>query len=212
KLDLEAGLFVQDRFTMDRVTVSVGVRFDAFNASQPSYHLYPSLITPFRNYEVPEYQTQRQKDITPKVAAAWDVFGDGKTALKVNLAKYVLGQALSAPQLSVTSNSNVVLTATRTWVDNNVNFLPDCDLTNPAAQGPTLSGPGNQVDTCGVVTGAGALMYSNVPVPLRAADDDARYGWGKRAYSWEFAVSAQRELTKGISVNGGYFRRWFGNF
>ena len=55
-------------------------------------------------------------------------------------------------------------------------------------------------------------MYSNVPVPLRAADDDARYGWGKRAYSWEFAVSAQRELTRGISVNGGYFRRWFGNF
>ncbi len=26
-------LFVQDRFTMDRVTLSLGVRFDAFNAS-----------------------------------------------------------------------------------------------------------------------------------------------------------------------------------
>ena len=135
KLDLEAGLFVQDRWTMERVTVSAGVRFDFFNASQPAYRLYPSLVTPNRNYEVPEYQTQRQKDITPKLAAAWDVFGDGKTALKVNLAKYVLGQALSAPQLSVTSNSNVVTTATRTWNDNNGNFLPDCDLTNPAGPG-----------------------------------------------------------------------------
>ena len=107
---------------------------------------------------MPEYQTQRQKDITPKLAAAWDVFGDGKTALKVNLGKYVLGQALSAPQLSVTSNSNVVLTATRSWVDNNSNFIPDCDLTNPAGQGPTLAGGLQQVDTCGVVTGAGALI------------------------------------------------------
>ena len=161
---------------------------------------------------MPEYQTQRQKDITPKLAAAWDVFGDGKTALKVNLGKYVLGQALSAPQLSVTSNSNVVLTAKRSWVDNNGNFIPDCDLTNPAGQGPTLAGGLQQVDTCGVVTGAGALMYSNVAVPQRAADDDARYGWGKRAYSWEFALAGQRELTRGISVSGGYFRRWFGNF
>jgi hypothetical protein len=213
KLDLEAGLFVQDRFTMDRVTVSLGVRFDSFDASQPQYHLDPSLITPNRNYDVPEYKTQAQRDITPKIAAAWDVFGNGKTALKVNLGKYVLGQALSAPQLSVTSNSNVVLTATRSWVDNNSNFIPDCDLTNPAAQGPAVAGSGlTQVDTCGVVTGAGALMYSPVRVPLNAADEDARYGWGKRSYSWEFAISAQRELTRGVSINGGYFRRWFGNF
>ena len=39
KLDLEAGIFVQDRWTMNRVTVSAGVRFDSFNASQPAYHL-----------------------------------------------------------------------------------------------------------------------------------------------------------------------------
>ena len=82
-----------------------------------------------------------------------------------------------------------------------------------AGQGPAVVGSGlTQVDTCGVVTGAGALMYSPVRVPQNAADDDARYGWGKRSYSWEFAVSAQREVTRGVSINGGYFRRWFGNF
>ena len=45
-----------------------------------------------------------------------------------------------------------------------------------------------------------------------AGDDNSRYGWGKRPYSWEFSLSAQHELTRGISVYGGYFRRWFGNF
>ncbi len=42
--------------------------------------------------------------------------------------------------------------------------------------------------------------------------DDARYGWGKRPYSWEYAVSAQHELTQGLSINGGIFWRRFGNF
>jgi hypothetical protein len=31
-------------------------------------------------------------------------------------------------------------------------------------------------------------------------------------HRWEFSLSARRELTRGISVNGGYFRRWFSNF
>ena len=44
------------------------------------------------------------------------------------------------------------------------------------------------------------------------ATTQARYGWQKRPYSWEFSLSAQREIGQGVSVNGGYFRRWFGNF
>jgi hypothetical protein len=213
KIDQEGGLFVQDRWTMNRITVNAGLRMDWFNSSQPSYHLYPSIITPLRNYEVPAYQTVRMKDLTPKMAVAWDVFGDGKTALKVNLSKYVLGLSLAASNPLITlSNSNIQLTATRTWTDNNNNFTPDCDLTNPAAQSPTGVGTGKQVDTCGAVTGAGALMYATSPTPQQAGDDDARFGWGKRAYSWEFSVAAQRELAKGVSIYGGYFRRWFGNF
>ena len=138
KIDMEGGAFVQDRWTMDRVTLSLGLRLDWFNASLPSFHLGPSLITPNRNYDVPAFQSVRNKDWTPKVGAAWDVFGDGKTALKVNFAKYVLGQSLVASNpLIALSAFNVVTTATRTWTDNNGNFIPDCDLTNPGAQGPT---------------------------------------------------------------------------
>ena len=111
KIDQEGGLFVQDRWTMNRVTLSLGLRFDWFYASLPSVHLGPSLLTPNRNYDVPAFDTVRQKDFTPKIGAAWDVFGDGKTALKMNFAKYVLGQSLVASNpLIALSNSNVVLT------------------------------------------------------------------------------------------------------
>jgi hypothetical protein len=210
KVDGEGGLFAQDRWTMNRLTLNLGVRLDTFNASIPGYHLSGSAITPLRNYDVPDFQSVRQKDITPKLGASWDVMGDGKTALKVNFAKYVLGQSLVAsnPLISL-SPFNTVLTGTRPWTDNNGNFIPDCDLTNPAAQGPTGVGNLNQIDTCGAAT---ALLYANSPTIQSAGEDASRYGWNVRPYSWEFSVAAQHELTKGVSVSGGYFRRWFGNF
>ncbi len=212
-IDGEGGLFAQDKWTMDRLTLNVGVRFDWFNASIPGFHLSPSIVTPLRNYDIPTFQSVRQRDITPKIAASWDPFGDGRTAVKVNVAKYVLGESLVAsnPLVALTP-FNVVLTATRSWADTNGNFIPDCDLTNPAAQSPTATGANQQLDSCGAVTGAGALMYQNAPGTQNAGDDASRYGWGVRPFSWEFSVSGQRELTKRVSLYGGYFRRWFGNF
>lgn len=216
KVSSEGGLYVQDKWTMDRLTLNLGVRLDWFNSENPTFHLGPSMITPLRNYDVPAFDTTRYKDWTPKVAAAYDLFGDGKTALKVNVARYVLGQALVLGGLASAAGYNVTLNTFgtgRTWTDINGNFIPDCDLANPAAQGPTLTGAGlNQVDACGAVSGANLNVYSNALNPNLAVDSDARYGWGKRPYSWEFAVSFQHELGKGVALNGGVYKRWFGNF
>ncbi|HVZ19597.1 MAG TPA: carboxypeptidase-like regulatory domain-containing protein [Vicinamibacterales bacterium] len=208
----EGGAFIQDKWTMNRLTLFGGLRLDWFDSQNPAFHLYPSLLTPLRNYDIPEFSTTAYRDWTPKMGVAYDVFGDGKTALKANLSKYVLGQALVLGGLASQPGYNIQLTSSRTWVDNNHNFVPDCDLTNPASQGPTQSGANQQIDTCLAPFGAAANFYSNSLIPNLAVQDDARYGWGKRPYSWEFSVSVQHELARGISVNGGVYRRWFGNF
>jgi hypothetical protein len=208
----EGGVFAQDKWTMNRLTLSLGFRIDWFYSQNPAFHLGPSLLTPNRNYDVPEFSTTQYKDWTPKIAAAYDLFGDGKTALKVNLAKYVLGQALVLGGLASQPGYNVQLTSTRTWIDNNHNNIPDCDLTRNTNQGPTQTGADKQVDTCLAAVGLNANFYNNSLIPNLAVQDDARYGWGKRPYSWEFSVSAQHELGRGISVYGGVYRRWFGNF
>jgi len=208
----EGGAFIQDKWTMNRLTISAGLRLDWFDSQNPAFHLYPSLLTPLRNYDVPEFDTTKYRDWTPKVGVAYDLFGDGKTAIKANFGKYMLGQALVIGGLASQPGYNVQLTSSRGWTDNNKNGIPDCDLTRNTNQGPTQSGADNQIDTCLAAVGPNGLFYSNTLNPNLAVQDDARYGWGKRPYSWEFSVSAQREIGRGISVNGGVFKRWFGNF
>ena len=107
KVSGEGGIYIQDKWTIDRVTLSAGVRYDWFNSENPEYHLGPSILTPNRNYDVPAFDTTRYKDFTPKVAMAWDVFGDGKTAIKANYGKYVLGQALVVGGLASQPGYNV---------------------------------------------------------------------------------------------------------
>jgi hypothetical protein len=37
-------------------------------------------------------------------------------------------------------------------------------------------------------------------------------GWGHRAWNQEFSTSIQQEIVPRVSMDFGYFRRWYGNF
>ena len=86
----EIGVFVQDRWTINRLTINAGVRYDQFIGGYPDQTIGPAFYTPTRNYSFEAVTGNNLKDITPRAQVGYDLFGTGKTALKVSIGKYVL--------------------------------------------------------------------------------------------------------------------------
>ena len=95
KLDL--GIYAQDKWTLKRLTLSYGVRFDHFSSYFPEQTLGPAPLVPTRNITFPETPMASWSDIVPRLGSAYDLFGDGKTALKVSINKYMMPRACRAP-------------------------------------------------------------------------------------------------------------------
>jgi hypothetical protein len=144
-------------------------------------------------------------DLTPRMGAAMDVFGNGRTSLKVNVSKYL--QAANNDAQYTIANPAVTFqqTTNRAWTDNNKDFAVDCNLKNPGAQSPTTTG---SVDTCG------PWLNSNFgnPFSTTTVNPDVLHGWGIRPYDWQFGVTVQQEIAPRVSVDFSYNRRWWGNF
>ena len=99
--------------------------------------------------------------------------------------------------------SELVSTITgRSWTDTNGNFIPDCNLLNGQAQSPATTG---SIDTCG----AWADQNFGRERPGTRLDDSILSGWGARPYDWQLGISVQQELFPRVSVEVGYFRRWW---
>jgi hypothetical protein len=209
------GLYAQDQWTVGRLTLQGGVRYDRAWSWAPAdgngttetsrFNLQP--ITFERTVSVRGYN-----DITPRFGVAYDVFGTGKTAIKVNGGKY-LEAATSDSIYSSNNPAARIITRVgsgnpaRGWDDANRNFQVDCNLLDPVAQDTRASGG----DLCAAVGGVG-LNFGNANPNTTTINPDILGGWGVRPYDWQFGVSVQHELVPRVSVEAAYNRRWWGNF
>lgn len=124
---------------MNRLTLSGGLRYDYFGSSFPETMVGPGEFAPNRNLVLAAADGVRWHDILPRSGLALDVFGDGKTALKLSLNKYLVVYGIPSATVSdagvFTANmapvSLLVTSTNRSWNDGNRNFVPDCDLLNP---------------------------------------------------------------------------------
>ena len=204
RLKANVGVFAQDQWTIKRLTLSPGLRFDYFNGFVPPQQLAAGPFVPARNFAQVNC-VACWKDIDPRFGAAYDLFGDGKTAVKFDLGRYVaadiftINRANNPVQTSVNS-------ASRTWNDSlfgpndprSGNYVPDCDLTNPALNGE-----------CGAINNSSfgkTNPLANIYAP------DVLTGWGHRNYAWQASASVQQALWKGTALNVGYFRTSYGSF
>jgi hypothetical protein len=196
-LNYNLGFFVQDRWTVDRLTVSGGVRLDFLNTSTEPFTLGPHRWLPNRNTffdaveDVPNW-----KDVNPRVSVAYDLFGNGRTALKGSASRGVQQESIAIARANNPANT-VSTTTQRVWTDSDLDFFPDCDLTIAAANGE-----------------CGGYLNPNfgISIPGTRYDRSIMEGWGVRPYNWEFSAGVQQEVMPRVTVSAGYFRRINGNF
>jgi hypothetical protein len=179
------GAFVQDQWTRKRVTINAGLRFDYLNDVVPAQTLGPGPQVPTRNISFDEVTgVPAWKNVTPRLGVAYDVFGTGKTALKFSIGKYL--EAPNPPTFTRIANpaGGLVQNATRTWTDNG-DFIPQANELGPINP-----------------TNFGSTVVSSQYDPAVLTS---------RIYNWEVGAQVQHEIVSRVSLNAGYFRRWFGN-
>jgi hypothetical protein len=206
--------YVQDQWTRTRLTLQGALRYEK------AWSFFPEglngLLTdsvfggPARTLPRADGVTGYH-DIAPRMGMAYDVFGNGRTAIKVNLSKYWQYAANDGVYIGTNPASTFAQTANRAWTDANGNFTPNCDLQNPLAQDNRASGG----DFCGALDTQNFFTFRQTGSALGTAtqiDPVLLSGWGVRPYDWQFSASVQQELVPRVSAEIGYSRRSWGNF
>ncbi len=198
-------VFAQDQWTRGRLTLQGGVRYEHvtsfFPAGENGYEAHQ--FGP--GFQFPRTEGVRGfNDITPRMGGAYDLFGNGRTAVKVSLSKYL--QAPYAGEAYTIGNPGVTLvqSTTRGWDDRTLvpggipnDFIPQCDFLNPAANGECQAWGNLNWGKQGQTT---------------TVNPAVQQGWNTRNWDWQFSAGVQHEIVPKVSVDVTYSRRWWGNF
>jgi hypothetical protein len=204
--------YAQDQWTRGRLTLQGALRYEHAWSFFPEglNGLLTDSVFGGPVHTLPEAKgVNSYNDIAPRMGMAYDIFGNGKTAVKVNLSKYWQSAANDGVYIGTNPASTFAQTTNRAWTDNG-NFRPDCDLQNPLAQDNRATGG----DLCGALDNQNFFKFKQdgtVTSTATRIDPALLGGWGVRPYDWQFAAAVQQELIPRVSVEVGYSRRWWGN-
>ena len=205
--------YVQDQWTQGRLTAQGALRYEHAWSFFPEGKngLLADSVFGGPAFTLPSAKgVTGYNDIAPRLGMAYDVFGNGKTAIKLNLSKYFQSAANDGVYIGTNKASTFAQTATRAWTDGNGNFIPDCDLKSPALQDNLAAGG----DLCGGADPASFFAFSQTHSlgTATVVSPSLLSGWGVRPYDWQFSASVQQELLPRVSAEFGYSRRSWGNF
>jgi hypothetical protein len=197
------GFFAQDRWTVRRFTLQGGIRYENASSRSPEQQIGPSRMVPTPIVFPEQDIVKGYNDITYRGGVAVDVFGTGKTSLKINAGTYMdpaqwAGIFIEPNPARRQFGGGVPPQTTRSWTDGNLNYIPECDLLNPAQNGE-----------CGP---SANQNFGRLVTPTSTYDPNLLEGSGVRPGNWQFGISVQQEVFPRVSVEAGYHRRNFDSF
>jgi hypothetical protein len=187
----DVGLYVQDAWTIKRLTLNPGVRVQYFKSEMQETSMAAGRFVPARFFVAQPDLPKWGPDWAPRFSAAYDLFGDGKTAVKGSVNKYFA--PWTGGYASRYANS-AVLSESRNWYD--------ADL-NPGTS--TISG-------VVLPTNGDNIAQDNEIGPSASGNfgtrSDRNPAPDLRNFSnWEYTASLQHQLFPRVSVTAGYFHR-----
>ena len=193
QIQRDIGVFVQDQWTTGQLTLNLGARFDHFRTGSPPQSAPAGTWVGPRDFGA--IRGVNWTDGSVRFGVAYDLFGDGRTALKGNVNQYISGEnVLTTLALNPLCCDGQIFarSETRAWTD--------------------LDGNRDIIDRV-----AGRVQYEEVGASGQGADfgqvtDVATLDPDlQRDGNWEYSVSVQHELVSGLSVTAGVYRRDFNN-
>ncbi len=203
------GFYIQDSYTRSRLTLSGALRYDRASSYAPVEGNGTSMSSRFNAAPITINETpgvDAYNDLTPRLGVAYDVFGNGRTALKFRWGRYLAFASNDAPYTSTNPAATLVNNVSRSWDDVNNNKVVDCDLLNVARQDGTAGGG----DVCGVVSGNAANFGRTGAATI--VDPELLKGWGVRAHDYQTEITLQQELLPRVSAEVSYIHRTFHGF
>ncbi len=183
-LDFEHAVYAQDSWRIGRFTFNPGLRYQHFRNSIPEQRAPAGRFVPERHFAAIPKVTD-WKDVSPRVGAVYDLFGNGRTAIRASYGKYVIfdwTQRASQYNPMLVTGGSADSTDRRTWTDLNRDDI---------AQENELGLSSNT--TFGV-------RRNLVPDPNL-----------KRPNSWLSSVGIEHEIARGIGASATFVRRDFRN-
>jgi hypothetical protein len=186
-LNGDTGIYLQDAWRIRRLTLNPGLRFEHFNAEVEAEDAPAGRFVPARHFDgiknLPDF-----KNWVPRLGAAYDLFGDGKTGLKGSIGKYMQQDATSFPQ---TYNPMVQTTANLSWTDLNSDDIAQGE------RGCVYLTAGCEINFAQLSSTFGSRRNRNPDADLR------------RPNQLVYNVGVTHELKPGLGVAANFFRREF---